>query len=68
VDILKVEESEAWIRVPREDLSPVMAAVGGWVGGDETDRLGKVGWRVKGSGNWLSSLVAEKGVEKIWSG
>ena len=32
VDILKVEGREAWIRVPREDLSPVVAAVGGWVG------------------------------------
>lgn len=65
VDILKVDGTEAWIRVPREDLSPVVAAVGGWVGGSEEER---VGWRVRGSGNWLGSLVGEKGVEKIWSG
>jgi len=31
VDILKVEGRECWIRVPREELSPLMAAVGGWV-------------------------------------
>jgi ribonuclease P/MRP protein subunit POP8 len=65
LDILKVEGRECWIRVPREDLSPVMAAVGGWVG--ESDE-GKVGWRVKASGNWLSNLVGNQGNEKIWSG
>lgn len=63
VDILKVEGMECWIRVPREDLSPVVAAVGGWIGGTETE--GKVGWRVKGSGNWLS-VVGERGKEDIW--
>jgi ribonuclease P/MRP protein subunit POP8 len=64
VDILKVEGMECWIRVPREDLSPVLAAIGGWVGGTEDE--GKVGWRVKGSGNWLSVLVGDKGKEDIW--
>jgi ribonuclease P/MRP protein subunit POP8 len=66
VDILKVEGRECWIRVPREDLSPAMAAVGGWVG--ENDEQGKVGWKVKASGNWLSSLLGNQEVEKIWSG
>ena len=66
VDILKVEGSECWIRVPREDLGPAMAAVGGWVGGNEES--GRVGWKVKASGNWLSNLVGNRGVEKIWSG
>jgi len=65
MDILKVEGMECWLRVPREDLSPVLAAVGGWVGGNDDD--GKVGWRVKAKGNWLSSLVGSQGVEKIWN-
>jgi ribonuclease P/MRP protein subunit POP8 len=65
VDILKVEGKECWIRVPREDLSPVIAAVGGWTGGNDVD--GKVGWRVKAKGNWLSSLVGNYGVEQIWN-
>lgn len=64
VDILMVEGAECWIRVPREDLSPVLAAVGGWVGGTETQ--GKFGWRVKGKGNWLSVLVGLNGQENIW--
>ncbi|KAE9374516.1 hypothetical protein N431DRAFT_503352 [Stipitochalara longipes BDJ] len=65
VDILKVERTECWIRIPREDLSPVLAAVGGWVGGSEME--GKTGWRIKGSGNWLSILVGERGEESIWN-
>lgn len=65
VDILKVEGTECWIRVPREDLSPVVAAVGGWVGGTESE--GRVGWRVKGTGNWLSVLVGERGKEGMWN-
>jgi ribonuclease P/MRP protein subunit POP8 len=64
VDILKVRKRECWIRVPREDLSPVVAAVGGWMGGNDAE--GRVGWRVKASGNWLSALVADRESETLW--
>lgn len=64
VDILKVQGKECWIRVPREDLSPVVAAVGGWVGGNDSE--GRVGWKVKASGNWLSVLVADREAENLW--
>ncbi|TAQ90403.1 hypothetical protein B7494_g1262 [Chlorociboria aeruginascens] len=64
IDILKVDGKECWIRVPREDLSPLIGAVGGWVGGGDPE--GQVGWRVKASGNFLSTLVGNHGVEKIW--
>jgi ribonuclease P/MRP protein subunit POP8 len=66
VDILKVEPKECWIRVPREDLSVVIAAVGGWVGRGENGV--EVGWRVRGSGNWLGSLVGGRSAEKVWTG
>lgn len=66
VDILKVEGRECWIRVPREDLSPVAAALGGWFGGNGEQQ--RFGWKVKASGNWLSSLVGNQGVERIWTG
>jgi len=71
IDILKVESAagkkldeggEVWVRVPREDLAPFLAAVGGWVG-----EGGNVGWRVKGSGNWLSELVGGRHEERIWN-
>ncbi|PBP15913.1 hypothetical protein BUE80_DR013393 [Diplocarpon rosae] len=64
VDILKVKGGDCWIRVPHEDVRPVLAALGGWSGGSEAD--GKVGWKVKTSGNWLSVLVAHGEASHIW--
>ncbi|KAK0253592.1 hypothetical protein B0A54_16978 [Friedmanniomyces endolithicus] len=46
IDILKTEGAEVWIRVPAEDHSAVLAAVGGWVSGKGE------GWRVKGFSSW----------------
>jgi ribonuclease P/MRP protein subunit POP8 len=66
VDILKVAERECWLRVPREDASAVIAAVGGWIGGGDGDR--KIGWKVRESGNWLGSLVGKRNLDKAWSG
>lgn len=65
VDILKVDPKECWIRVPREDLSPVVAAMGGWIGGIESE--GRVSWRVKAAGNWLSALIGQVGAENVWN-
>ncbi|KAF8859560.1 hypothetical protein BDZ45DRAFT_351848 [Acephala macrosclerotiorum] len=65
VDILKVDPKECWIRVPREDLSPIVAAMGGWIGGPEAE--GGVSWRVKAAGNWLSVLAGQVGVEDVWN-
>ncbi len=50
------------MRVPREDASAVVAAVGGWVGGGGGGG-GKesVGWRVKGRSEWLVGLVGGDG-------
>jgi ribonuclease P/MRP protein subunit POP8 len=42
----------------------VVAAAGGWVGGNET--RSKVGWKVKAKGNWLSVLVADREAENLW--
>ncbi|KAH6715193.1 hypothetical protein BKA61DRAFT_479737 [Leptodontidium sp. MPI-SDFR-AT-0119] len=65
IDVLKVEGAESWIRIPRKDLSLVLAAVGGWTGGSEGNS--RVGWRVKASGNWLSVLVAQGEAGQIWN-
>lgn len=65
VDILKVDTKECWIRVPREDLSPIVAAMGGWIGGTETE--GRFSWRVKAAGNWLGVLAGQVGAEDIWN-
>jgi ribonuclease P/MRP protein subunit POP8 len=50
VDILKLHDNDVHIRVPREDASAVVIAVGGWVG-----KAGE-GWRVKNSGSWGAGL------------
>jgi len=66
VDILKVEDRQCWIRVPREDLSAAIASIGAWIGGNE--KQGQVALRVRASGNWLGSLVGSYDVEKLWTG
>jgi ribonuclease P/MRP protein subunit POP8 len=65
VDILKVDQNGCWIRVPREDLKAVIAAMGQWVGADEGNA--KVAWKLKASGNWLGSLVASQGIQDTWA-
>lgn len=57
IDILKIEGSECWIRVPREDAGMVVGALGG--GG------GVGGWRVVGRGEWLG-VVAGGGGEGLF--
>lgn len=54
VDVLKLEGSEVWIRVPAEDRSALVAAVGGWVG-----RAGE-GWRVMGWSSWSAGAEGER--------
>jgi len=45
-DVLKIEGHDTWVRLPREDASAVVAALGGWVG-----KNGE-GWRVKSRDAW----------------
>jgi ribonuclease P/MRP protein subunit POP8 len=50
IDILKLHNNDVHVRVPSEDASAVVIAVGGWVG-----KAGE-GWRVKNSGSWGAGL------------
>ncbi|CAF9936809.1 MAG: hypothetical protein HETSPECPRED_010452 [Heterodermia speciosa] len=61
IDILKVDDGDVWIRVPREDGAAVAAALGNWVDAGEG-----VSWRIRGRGQWLGALVARTGLEKVW--
>lgn len=54
IDILKLEGSDVWIRVPSGDHSAVVAAVGGWVG------RGGEGWRVVGWSSWSAGAEGGK--------
>ncbi|KAI4853076.1 hypothetical protein E4T44_01065 [Aureobasidium sp. EXF-8845] len=52
IDILKLHNNNVHIRVPSEDASAVVIAVGGWVG-----KAGE-GWRVKNSASWGAGLYS----------
>jgi ribonuclease P/MRP protein subunit POP8 len=53
IDILKVTDQDFWIRVPRQDASAVVAAVGQWA----NSQLG-VSLKIEGRGEWLGGVVA----------
>ena len=67
--------TDVWIRVPREDGTKILAAVGGWVGREmeyyDMDGDGASGkevevtlsWRVKSWGNWLAGVVGGDGMD-----
>ncbi|KAJ5562841.1 hypothetical protein N7535_002714 [Penicillium sp. DV-2018c] len=70
IDILNIEEGWpyvtpydlVWIRVPREDASAVVGAVGSWIGGATNSvNSGEVTWRVCAKGNFLGALVGGAG-------
>jgi ribonuclease P/MRP protein subunit POP8 len=50
VDILKLEGTDIWIRVPREDVITVHEAIASWMGDG-------VRWAVKGRDEWLVRLA-----------
>lgn len=61
IDILKVEERLAWIRVPTDDEIAVVAALSQWAG------KGATTLRVQGRATWLGALVDEDGDDELWS-
>ncbi|KAL7931231.1 hypothetical protein V8C35DRAFT_310742 [Trichoderma chlorosporum] len=65
LDVLKVDGSECWIRVPREDLGSFAAALTAWKGtGDEgVECL----LRIKQCSDWLGTMVGSHGQERLWN-
>ena len=53
IDILKVADQDLWIRVPEQDASAVVAAVGQWA----NVPLG-ITLKIEGRGEWLGGIVA----------
>lgn len=52
-DVLKLEGQDVWIRLPREDSSALIAAVGGWISANGE------GWRIKGSSSWDANALGK---------
>lgn len=61
LDILKVEKSEGWVRLPSEEESAVIAALSQWIG------KGGVSLKILGRGSWLGGLRSDTDDAKLWS-
>ncbi|KAF2416081.1 hypothetical protein EJ08DRAFT_559094, partial [Tothia fuscella] len=57
IDILKLENEEVWIRVPRDDAKMVHEAIAGWSG----EENGGQKWIVRGRDEWLVRLGGGNG-------
>lgn len=65
LDILKVQGTECWLRMPRQDLGAFSAAITAFPGltqGGSTSLL-----RLLACGDWLGSLVGRVDQQKLWT-
>ena len=64
IDILKVQDKECWVRIPREDLGPFTSAITAWTGesrGGVTSIL-----RLRACGDWLGSVLGRTDQQRLW--
>lgn len=62
-------ENDIWIRVPTEDRSAVVAALGAWMGRGDKEEDGTFGWRVLDTGAWLPGVVGSSvGAQALFDG
>ncbi|KIH88665.1 ribonuclease P/MRP protein subunit POP8 [Sporothrix brasiliensis 5110] len=66
LDLLKLEGSEFWVRLPREDMGLFAAALAAW---SSVSREGTAtALRLRASGNWLGSLIGRSQQQALWNG
>lgn len=65
LDILKVDGTHCWVRVPRQDLAPFTAAITAWNGTDEDGTQCLL--RVKQASDWLGTMVGTDGQDRLWN-
>lgn len=58
IDIIKVEDLDVWIRLPREDSGAVQGAISQWVGKD-----GNISWRLKGHSEFVNNVKHGDGID-----
>ncbi|CAK7264064.1 hypothetical protein SEPCBS57363_000881 [Sporothrix epigloea] len=64
LDLLRLDGSQFWVRLPREDLSLFAAALASW---NTVSRNGTaMALRLKASGNWLGSLIGQTEQSSLW--
>jgi ribonuclease P/MRP protein subunit POP8 len=66
IDILKVDGKECWVRLPRQDLSLLAAAITAYPGITMGGSGGTGVLRMLACGDWLGSLVGRDGEEMMW--
>lgn len=67
VDILKVDATECWLRVPRPDLGAFAAAITAWPGVSQEGEGSSYVLRIRACGDWLGSLVGRQDQHKLWT-
>ncbi|PFH57227.1 hypothetical protein XA68_15331 [Ophiocordyceps unilateralis] len=65
IDILKVDQRQCWVRVPRPDLGSFAAAITAWRGVTEGDSHRLL--RIKCCSDWLGVMVGVDGQERLWN-
>lgn len=61
IDILRIQDGEAWVRLPGDDESAVVAALSQWTGAQG------VVVRIRNRSHWLGHLINNVADEKLWS-
>ncbi|KAF5021849.1 hypothetical protein F66182_6106 [Fusarium sp. NRRL 66182] len=65
IDILKVENNHAWVRVPRPDLGSFAAAITAWRG--TSDNGEQVSLQLRQCSDWLGAMVGTDGQDRLWN-
>ena len=68
IDILHLQQSSVWVRVPRADLGAFAAGVTAFAGvaGQGGPGGGRVVLRVRACGDWLGGLVGSEEEGELW--
>ncbi|EKJ72261.1 hypothetical protein NXS19_012552 [Fusarium pseudograminearum] len=65
IDILKVENNHAWVRIPRPDLGSFAAAITAWRG--TSDNGEQVSLQLRQCSDWLGAMVGADGQNRLWN-
>ncbi|KAK4137609.1 hypothetical protein BT67DRAFT_438863 [Trichocladium antarcticum] len=68
LDILLVQDASVWVRVPEPDLAAFAAAVTAFPGIASSPAAGPTMLlHLRGSGNWLGSLIGREEEGRLWT-
>ncbi|KAH7266773.1 uncharacterized protein BKA55DRAFT_533577 [Fusarium redolens] len=65
IDILKVENSHAWVRLPRPDLGSFAAAITAWKGTNDNGE--QVSLQLRQCSEWLGAMAGADGQDRLWN-